>query len=715
MTPPTYSLANSAFRLSAYLDADAVYLQLHDCQADFDLAAAPYCYRAVLRQGSTRIHLRALENPHLELQGESLWIRGTLAGLQLTHHLRLPSGARLPAEGDGLMEQISLYNPGDSPVLLEDFTCGLQRRLTDRIGRPLPELQGDRFQAIPFLHRPTDPSGYDNDFTIPDLLHTSGREVRLGEVPVFSEYQGHVPSHKRHSEGWAWRHGAFTFVISKFSQETMEFSLLEIDPEPKAGVFLRFGGAGLMNGEPSALLELQPGQQVTLGETRILALRGDYTQAAYAFRRQLDAHGCRFPAGFNPPVHWNELYDNPEWNLGSPGTPPGRRMTRPQTYTRPLLLEEAAKARQYGCEALYLDPGWDSDFGTFLWGEDWLGERKSFIQQVRQDYGLKLSLHTPLATWMSFDGRSAASWPAQALRMDAHGQLIPGSICLGARQYLDEAEKRLLAHCADGVCYLMFDGNWYNDGCWNPDHGHPVPYTYEAHCQANLHLARRIHARYPQVLIEMHDMISGGSILRYTPVYYKYGLPGSYDENWGFELMWQPMEDILSGRARALYYYNLACNVPVYLHIDLRDDNDHCLVLWWYASTCRHLGLGGTHENPRIAQAQQQAMRRYRRLERFYKHGDFYGLGEEVHVHALPQESSFVVNLFNLSGEEKLVTANVALAELGIQPDQWFISPKSGGFDPARGTFSLQRRLPAWSAQVVEVFALEHGRQQPGA
>ena len=43
---------------------------------------------------------------------------------------------------------------------------------------------------------------------------------------------------------------------------------------------------------------------------------------------------------------------------------------------------------------------------------------------------------------------------------------------------------------------------------------------------------------------------------RYTPVYYGYARPsaeraGSYDENWGFELMWQPMEEITTGRARA--------------------------------------------------------------------------------------------------------------------------------------------------------------------
>lgn len=44
------------------------------------------------------------------------------------------------------------------------------------------------------------------------------------------------------------------------------------------------------------------------------------------------------------------------------------------------MMEEAAKARDYSCEALYLDPGWDTDAGTFLWGEEWLGDRRQFIQ-----------------------------------------------------------------------------------------------------------------------------------------------------------------------------------------------------------------------------------------------------------------------------------------------------------------------------------------------
>jgi hypothetical protein len=471
----------------------------------------------------------------------------------------------------------------------------------------------------------------------------------------------------------------------------------------------------MRDGEPSSLHGIPPGGSVALGVTRFQTVRGGWTQASYALRAFLDENGCRFPDGFNPPVHWNELYDNLEWNLGTPGRPAGKRMTRPVTYTRALMLEEAAKAKAYGCESLYLDPGWDTDFGTFLWGEEWLGDRKDFIREVRERYGLHVSLHCPLATWMSLDGRGVPHWPLDACRMDEDGNLVRAdtwtdepveSLCLGSRQYLDEAERRLLAHCADGVVYLMFDGNWWNGGCWNPDHGHPVPYTKEDHCRANLDLARRIHDKYPDVLIEMHDMITGGSVVRYTPVYYKYGLPGSYDDNWGLELMWRTMDDIHSGRARALYDYNLGCNVPIYLHVDLRDDNEHCLVLWWYASTCRHLGIGGTHDDPRVAEAHKEAMKRYRRLDRFYKRGDFYGAGAEVHFHALPAENAFVVNLFNLSDASRTVSGSIGVEAMGLDPNRWYAKPKGARFDAGDGTFVISRPMAPWSAQVAEVHAL---------
>lgn len=693
-------LMNDAYQLTVTIADREVHVRLRDLAMDFDLADSAYIYQASRPGDEGSIVAKGLNNPIVKVSGEIIKATGMLAGLRVKHILRLPTGRAL------MEEQIILHNPTESVVALEHFAAGMQRRIADEVGSIFPELSLDHLVAIPFRHRPTDPANFDIDFQMANLIKMPGREHRANKWPPSYPRYGYLPSMQWAAEGWAWTHGEHTLGIFKFNQEAMEFSVLSPEPDDE-GLALRFGGACLVAGDPSSLGKIQSGQTIELGVTRYETVEGDYKQAYYAFRAFLDENGCRFPKGYKPPVHWNELYDNPEWNLSTPGNPAGPRLTRPVTYTRELLRGEAKKARDYSCESLYLDPGWDTDFATFLWGEDWLGPRKEFIQEMRARYELGVSLHCPLATWMSRDGRGVPSWPSEASQMSPDGNIIKGSICLGSKQYLDEAAKRLLANCADAVVFLMFDGNWWNGGCWNPNRGHPVPYTMEDHIRANLELARRVHAKYPDVLIEMHDMVAGGAVQRYTPVYYKYGLPGSYDENWGFELMWHPMEDIRSGRARSLYYYNLGCNVPIYLHIDLRDDNEYCLVLWWFASTCRHLGIGGTHENPMIEEAQKLAMRRYRSLDRFFKRGNFYGINEEVHVHALPDEGAFVVNLFNLSDEPRIIGGSIAVKDMGLERNKWYITSPGCNFDSVTGFFTVKRRLAPWSAQVVEVCILK--------
>jgi hypothetical protein len=162
------------------------------------------------------------------------------------------------------------------------------------------------------------------------------------------------------------------------------------------------------------------------------------------------------------------------------------------------------------------------------------------------------------------------------------------------------------------------------------------------------------------------------------------------------------MRDILSGRARSLYYYNLGCNVPVYLHIDLRKDKPGCVVLWWYASTCRHLGIGGTHADPAVVAAQKSAMQTYHALERFFKRGEFYGINEEVHLHVLPEENAFVVNLFNLSEENREIGGSIDLARMGLQAGR--LKASSGDVGTIEnGIWSIRRAIPPWSAQVVHV------------
>lgn len=698
-------IENKGYRLRFGADRGDTRVRLDDLATGEVLSGAAYVYRLTLPTADGMVvHARLLEQK-FGADGESLSIRGRLGPLVLEQRLSLPG--RQP----WMEERIVLRNEGGAPVPVLDFEAGFLRRITDARGFLLPTLADDRLVAIPFRHRATDAPELDHDFTLREVLARAGQEPRPGG-PFTDGGEPSFPGRHWYSEGWAWTHCGRTLGVFKHNPWMIEFSAFSTWTDPK-GVSLRFGGAKLIGGDSSWPRAVPSGGEIAFGVTRYLTEQGEYTRSYLSYRAFLDENGCRFPDGYNPPVHWNELYDNPEWNLSTPGKPPIPRVTRPLTYTRALMEQEAAKGKAYSCEALYLDPGWDTDFGTLIWGEGWLGSRSGFVERMRTEYGLAVSLHCPLATWMSLDGRGVASWPREAFRRDPDGKVLENEVCLGSRQYLDEAARRLLASCEDGVAFLMFDGNWWPGACWEPAHGHPVPSTPEDHCRACLDLAQRVHAKHPDVLIEMHDMIAGGSAIRFTPVYFGYGPCRSHDENWGLELMWDSMSDIQRGRARALFYYNLACNIPLYLHVDLRDDNEHCLVLWWYASTCRHLGIGGTHEDPQIAGAQRRAMARYRSLERYFKRGEFHAMREvglieptrieEIHLHAIPQENALVVTLFNLSDEPRRLTGGIPADDLGMPLDAFYVMPRGCGFNPKTGWLHVDRRLPPWSAQVAEI------------
>jgi hypothetical protein len=872
--PARWEVSNAAYRVTVTRAENELQVKLLDRAMDFAWSDGPYRYTAKRRIDTKETDFRGLTSITLGPSSNSIRIEGELAGLRLRHTFTLPP------DKPYLEESLVVHNPSGTKIALADLQTSFQRLVTDGEGNILPAFSQDRLIAVPFRHRADDPPEYFNEFSISDVLTTPGYEISIDESLQYERR----PSPYRHSEGWAWKHGDYCLGIFSFHQDNLNFSLISRQSSPR-GAMINFGGFGMYMKEPADLTRIEPGGSVNLGLVRYQSVKGDYYDTLYAFRRMLDEKGCRFPDGFNPPVHWNQLYNM--W---------GAWDDRQNKYTRARVEQEAAKAEAYRCESLYLDPGWDTLFGSFLWGEDWLGPRKTFVQDIKAKYGLHVSLHCPLATWMSSGGPMGPDavpvWPAAAQRilpaedpdlenvrvpaqLDNHrnlallpaaranassviegyaihkiehlndgwfgnraswiagsmpawaeidlgqvreinkvrlcndrllehrdrqsaqlrilvatdydadtaagswttvaaykgegftglkefvfepvrarwvrvdlAQSIPGKVpqaaprldeievfeaqptpekdsaaveaaarrrpkpsraseirfCLGSKQYRDEAEKRLLANCADGVVYLMYDGNWWSGGCDNPTHGHPIPYLMEDHIRANLDLARRVHARYPEVLIEMHDMLAGGSTHRITPVYYKYGLPGSYDDNWGFELMWSPLDDIKERRGLALYYYNMGCNVPLYLHVNLSTDNEHCLVLWWYASTCRHLGIGGTHSDPRIVRAQQEGMKKYRALERFYKRGAFYGISEEIHLHALPEENAFVVNLFNLSEQTRTIAGSIPLAGMGLDPGRPYLSDNnSAKIDTATGVFSVRCQLPPWGTEMVAV------------
>ncbi len=471
----------------------------------------------------------------------------------------------------------------------------------------------------------------------------------------------------------------------------MEFSLLGTE-SLESGVHLRFGGCGIFHGDPECLAQIDPGTEIRFGLTRYQFVDGGWKQAYYAFRDFMTGRGHGVPTNFDPPVHWNEIYDNKLfWSRGTDSDE-----KRKELFSLKHMEDEAAKAKDIGCESLYLDPGWDTPFASQLWGEERLGSAESFVKLMKEKYGLKVSLWIPLTGW-----RSEPHFPREADRLDENGNRLSLKLCSGSSAFLDIKAQRLLKLCDAGVSFVMFDGSKYTGPCFDRHHGHPVPYTREAHCRACSELAQRVHEKHPSVIIEMHDYVGGGTMLRYCPAYYLQGLSGSHDEIWGFEYMWRSLEDLLKGWAVSLYYYNLAYELPIYLHIDLRVDNPSALEFWWYASTCRHLGIGGTHPDPAVRAAHKAAMERYIRLKEFYTCGKFYGLDECIHLHVLPEKKALVVNLFNLDAEEKYIAGTIDLEEIGIAPVRFIQANHMRQFGDR--TVNYFRRLPPYSTTLIEL------------
>jgi len=580
---------------------------------------------------------------------------------------------RVPGDQSWVEEEIMVTNRSRHPLALPEGRCGFVlpvKVVGDAVESGLKDF---KLTAVPYRREPSGNRTQYADYTLFQVL-TEARRSNLRALTMISHSGNTVTARvsgsgivetlypQYASEGWVFTDGRRGFLVSKYSPEGMEWALLDRVPMSEERIGLRWGGYGIFQGDPERGAWLAPQASHRFGVTRVTAFEGGINEGFYAFRAEMETRGHGCPQGFDPPVHWNELYDNKLWWL--PGGGADKPENRKKYYTLDDMKEEAAKARDIGCEALYLDPGWDTRFASKIWDEPRLGKLQDFTALLRREYGLRLSLHTPLSGW-----GDPSSYSRDMDRMNADGSRVEMSLCGASRQYVEETLARLLALARDGATFFMFDGTADAGECWDPHHGHPVPSAREDHVEATNRLAFLVHAKYPEVLIEMHDQIVGGTYLRYVPTYYGHGKrpreaaaggTHGFDTVWAFELMWDPMTDLVGGHSIALYYYNLAYSLPLYIHIDLRKDNGQCLMLWWNASTCRHLGIGGTPADPAVRKAQKAAMATYRRLAPFFKAGKFYGLDEMVHVHVHPTEPAAVINCFNL--ESRPATRHIEFA-----------------------------------------------------
>lgn len=853
-------IENAAFTLEVSTSDNAVHVKLYDKNLDTYWSNESAVYKAIQRVCNVPVEFGSLENTTVKKINNSIYIKGTIADLDFEQTLTLPPNQLY------LNETMTLRNNTGQRISLSGFEARMQVKVTDNNNNVLDLFSSDHLMAIPFLHRATDSKGVLHDYSIAHILTEKGFVFAINEGSW--EYQRRIPSEHYIADAWAWIHGKGALCIFSYNQENLMFSFVTGERKNNAS-YLKFGGVYKDSVALTALERIEPGQTLNLGMTRYQPIASTaYNDCAYAYRAMLDELGCRFPSDYNPPVQWNQLYNMPDtWKDRS-------------IYTRSSILKEAQKAREHSCQALYLDPGWDTSFGSFMWGTERLGSYKDFIRTIKHEYNLDIALHCPTPPWASneilaWKPCSVNEWPKQTRRMlpltakvseskegkrnlallksasasassaiEGHSihktehlndgyygnehswiakeptswaqidlgdiyqidticlsndfvgnfsdrspvnynvligndeafennchsiasikneplkklreftfqpakaryirviitategnacprldeiqvfEAIPSvdrndapptiklapalsgpQICMGSKLYLDEAQRRLESLCKEGVVFVMFDGTWWNGPCFDESHGHPIPYLFEDHIRSCVELAQRLHKKYPDVYIEMHDMLTGGHWLRATPVYYKYGLPGSYNENWAFELMWQPIENIQSGLATAMYYYNLACNIPLYLHINIGTDNQHCLSFWWYASTTRHLGIGGDNPDPEIVSSHKAAMKKYIKLEEFYKRGDFFGINEEIHIHALPHKNAFIVNCFNLSETEKTISGHIDLKTMGIDASCAYKS-NSDWVRVENGILFVSHQLPAWGADLAEIYVL---------
>jgi hypothetical protein len=628
----------------------------------------------------------------------SITFQGQLGAIAVEQLFTLPKN-----QPGVIVEQITIRNPSDKSIETASFHCGFVRHLRDGATWS-PDASEVRFCPVPYRR---ETNGQIQEFPLRTVAEHG---------TTYAGWESPQPTPVWGAEGWVWSKRSSVFLIAKHNPEGMEWSLME---PLKRGTetAVRFGGAGQWkHGHPESSARLDPGKSYQFGETRFQAIDGNWKQAFYAYRGFVEGNGCRTPQQYNPPVHWNELYDNEYYPkvcaLADQYFFKSNRGFCPEFYERnerllneyyslKLMKAEAAKAKELGCEALYLDPGWDTGPSHQIWDAVRLGSMESFVKQMKEEYDLKA-----VSLWCSVGGvpptiGDPSACPKEARVINKDGRSADLLVCFASPAYLDTKEKRLLELCRNGAAFLMFDSTQYSGPCYDKTHSHQIPSTREDHARALLELTRRVKTKYPHVLIEMHDFISGPGGNHYTPTYYGYAKPYSFDCLWGHEFMWNSMDDLLSGRAVSLYYYNLAYSIPLYLHVSLKPDNQNALVFWWYASTCRHLGMGGKSSNPAVWAAHRNAMRMYLRLKQFYTRGVFYGIDETVHAHTLPDLRESVLNVFNLTDKPEEKEVQFRPADIGLPTG--LIQIEGASLTLKGDKIAMKTAVPAHGQKLIKV------------
>lgn len=692
----SYNFGTNHYKLDIEFDNRMRRMLLTDTYTGVEFSNAEYRYSAYIESNGKIFRLEGLYNPRV---AEQDWRRGgkiiTISGILgdnseapkvvVKHHFYIPD------DGDYLEERIVLQNAGTNDLSLRGYRFGFRKKLEkpQRFGGPGIDIENYRIIALPFRLQP---DGTKHDYTLNDLYY--GRyqcSVFYNPARLAQEV---VDQDRGRSEGWAWTDGENGLAVIKYNPNMIEYSMLDTE-YIDGDAYMSFGGASpALYNEPVEARHIEPSSEMVFGKTRYHFYEGLWRRGAYIFRELMGSLGHDFPDDYNPPLNWNVLYNVGWYN--------NDREALAENYTLEKLEAEAKMARDMGCEVLYLDPGWEVCEGSTKWDTERLGSPADFVNKMRDEYGLKVGFRTV--------GRSYCNdyQGMYRLRLDGNtGYYAPYSPkpfyepCYCSTQYQDEKLKRILEIADAGMSFIMFDEFDWRGSCASTKHGHDGSTTPNMHAKAVAELIRKVREKHPEILIEAHDPIWPWGV-KYTPVYYLQNSENSFAEGWAFEFMWNPLEDLLSGKALSLFYYNLAYEVPLYLHIDMSNDNDNCLMFWWYASTVRHLGIGGGKDNPERFQAYKKAIAEYKSLRDLYTSGTFYGLDELTHIHVIPEEGRGVVNAFNLTDKPMSKKIEVRLNDLGLLED---VEVTGAEHQVIGGKLVLNLEIPPFSPVLVKMIS----------
>ncbi len=690
---------NDTLSLTVDIDGEISPCRLMDRKGKFLYADERYSYSLTLEHGGKLYTSRSLLYERHEAQ------RGEETRVLLEGRLDFGPGGpadvhvaqqfRIPRKGSFLEERITIINKGSFNYKVIDIAFGFRKTLYHREKAKWADGFED-FRLVPVPHRRRFGQRVDrrvSDYSLADLLPHMWEDIR----EIGGPSGRNIPDHG--SEGWVWTDGRMGLLVFKYQPDKIEFSIFKGEIHTP-DFCARYGGVGLWRGDPEFCRELDAGQTHAFGLTRYQLINGGWKEGYYAFREFLGLQGKKLPEGYDPPVHWNELY-NLSWSLGDGST----------RYTLRQLYREAEIAADIGCQSLYLDPGWDPVEGSTVWDEEHFGiSLGEFVRTVKERYGLAVSLHLMAHT-------NSQTEYAGMYRKDEEGRIVPvwngAKVCMQSR-WKEEKTKRLLELAGQGVSFFMFDFQEAYPPCFDRSHGHEVPLLRQSHAEGIEEVIRNIKKKFPHIYIEAHDRITTG-MQDYHPLYYQYDPPFSFDENWGFEYMWDSYLDLVSGKALSLYEYNLAYEIPLYLHINIGQksgllgkdksvgpDNENMLAFWWYASTVRHLGIGGVSDpGSKLYKALKKAMRVYLTLQDFYKRGTFYGIDEMIHVHSLPGKNRAVINMFNLTGKAVVREVKIKPRDIGLASFKNLTGAEV--VKSTKGVFVIKREIKSLSPALVKV------------